>query len=569
MVNGRGRPKRVYSASIKKKVVDLYKKYSNAKKVASELGNIEAKTVLKLLREAGIETNKQGGTPGNIGSSPVARKLAAEIKALKPTAGGSVKAPDKKRKTLVGKRFVFTSAQNNTHIHENFFSSLLQFCSHRNADLKVSKFTYNQAGFQNLSKEDGSKELWYDHRLKEYFLDESTVVAKDLVFCGELNILPTADLPLSGFGNYTQSASAIIPHAKVQLQSMPRTKGEDPRFLYSTGAVTLRNYIQQKVGQKAEFHHVFGALYVEVDETGAWFARQLIADETGKFYDLDEEFTPTGVTSGVPVAAINWGDIHVEKLDPQVSLGGFGDMKKTLKPGVQFIHDLTDFSARNHHNVQDPYFRAERKAQGKESVFDELYLSAKFLHNISEDGTKTVVVDSNHDHAFKRWLRDGDVRQDPINARMFHYWNYEIYKDIFKNGVQKLNVYAEAIKMILFKTSKIKLSNVTFLEEDESYIVCGSPSDNFKGGIECGLHGHRGPNGSRGAPKALRTIGRKCNTGHTHSASIIDGVYTAGVSAVLDMGYNKGPSSWSHSHIVTYKNGKRAIVTMRGSKWKA
>lgn len=35
------------------------------------------------------------------------------------------------------------------------------------------------------------------------------------------------------------------------------------------------------------------------------------------------------------------------------------------------------------------------------------------------------------------------------------------------------------------------------------------------------------------------------------------------------MGYNKGPSSWSHSHVVTYPNGKRAVVTMRGTRWRA
>ena len=54
-----------------------------------------------------------------------------------------------------------------------------------------------------------------------------------------------------------------------------------------------------------------------------------------------------------------------------------------------------------------------------------------------------------------------------------------------------------------------------------------------------------------------------------HTAGIIDGVYTAGVSGKLDMEYNKGPSSWSHSHVVTYPNGKRAIITVKNGKWKA
>jgi azurin len=59
------------------------------------------------------------------------------------------------------------------------------------------------------------------------------------------------------------------------------------------------------------------------------------------------------------------------------------------------------------------------------------------------------------------------------------------------------------------------------------------------------------------------------NTGHTHTASILEGVYTAGVKANLEQGYNKGASSWSHSDIITYSGGKRAIVTFKNGKWRA
>ena len=64
-------------------------------------------------------------------------------------------------------------------------------------------------------------------------------------------------------------------------------------------------------------------------------------------------------------------------------------------------------------------------------------------------------------------------------------------------------------------------------------------------------------------------MGRKSNTGHSHSAGIYDGAYRAGVTGSLDQGYNVGPSSWSHSHIVTYPNGKRTIVTVKENAWRA
>ena len=104
-----------------------------------------------------------------------------------------------------------------------------------------------------------------------------------------------------------------------------------------------------------------------------------------------------------------------------------------------------------------------------------------------------------------------------------------------------------------------------FLGEDESYVIC----PDAHGGIECGMHGHLGINGAKPSPLSLSKMGRKANTAHTHSAAIVDGMYVAGTSTKLEVGYNKGPGSWSQSHIVTYPSGKRAIVTIQGGKWRA
>ncbi len=82
--------------------------------------------------------------------------------------------------------------------------------------------------------------------------------------------------------------------------------------------------------------------------------------------------------------------------------------------------------------------------------------------------------------------------------------------------------------------------NAIFLTTDQSFKIAG---------IECGVHGHNGINGSRGNPKQFKKLG-KLNTGHTHTASIYGGVYTAGVTVVY-MGYNVGASSWTQTHIIT------------------
>jgi hypothetical protein len=104
--------------------------------------------------------------------------------------------------------------------------------------------------------------------------------------------------------------------------------------------------------------------------------------------------------------------------------------------------------------------------------------------------------------------------------------------------------------------------DIKFLKADESYLVCD-------GKIECGMHGHLGPNGARGTPNSLQHVGRRANIGHTHCPGIYNGLYVAGTSSKLKWSYNWGPSGWNHAHILTYPNGARSIVTLYDGKWRA
>ncbi|MCB8881724.1 hypothetical protein ACELLULO517_15860 [Acidisoma cellulosilytica] len=483
-------------------------------------------------------------------------------KSERPLLGGSLEGPEARVKKANGRRWVITSAQNNTRIFDSFFKAILGFCDHNGAELLVAGFSYNKNAFENPHQQTkASEDLWYDEAIQPFLVNAPTRLAKDLVFCGELDILPTAVDPMSGLDSYTKSSSGIIPHAKIAMKSMAVMKGQHARFLYTTGACTQLNYIQRKAGQKAEFHHVFGAIYVEVDESGDWFCRQLIAGSDGSFYDLDKHYSACGI-SRARVEAITWGDFHEEKRDTQVLNACFDSehsILESLRPREQHVHDLADFTARNHHNRGSAYFLAQTHFSGGASVRDGMKSCADKLQSIERSWCRTVVVESNHDQAFRRWLEEADGHRDPINASYWHRWNLRMFEAI-EAGVEPL-IFEEAVR----SSTKSKLQNTTFLREDDSWVICADQGD----GIECGMHGHRGPNGSRGSPKSYRQIGRRCNTAHTHSCGIVDGIYTAGVSGSLDMGYNKGPSSWSHSHIITYPNGKRAILTMRGKKWRA
>lgn len=497
---------------------------------------------------------------------PRARKLGLN----RPMVGGQVAASKVVLRDLPKrgiKRYICTSVQNNTHVHTPVWENLQALAEHYKAEILISSFSYNVNAYGKLAVKRGTKgatdkELWYDPEIDGYLNegDQNIELAPGLVWCGRMNTLPTANSPLTGFETYTGRKSGILPHAKLAMQSIASSKNEPTKFNYTTGTITKRNYIHKTAGLRAEFHHCYGALLVEVDPEGRWFVRQLNADGRNRIYDLDVLAENGEVTTGHPVEGINWGDVHVIQCDPEVRemAWGKGGLLDTLKPRFQFIHDMMVMAARGHHDISNPHKSFQHFIEGSDTVEQEVRLCAEFLHEIKREGCKTIVVDSNHDRMVERWLREADYRRDPPNALYFLKAQLSKYLAI-ANQDSKFHIVAH----LLHEAGCPK--DAIFLQEDESYIICRDAH----GGIECGMHGHLGPRGARGAPSNLKKLGRKANTGHTHEAGIYDGLVVAGTSSLMDMGYNSGPGGWSHTHIITYKNGKRCLVTMWQGKWRA
>ncbi len=461
--------------------------------------------------------------------------------------------------------YLLTSAQNNTRVHPGLWRNLMAYAAHRGATVLVSQFTYNKGAYRDGVKP-GTRQasdfdsLWYDPVIAPFVCNDRFAITPSLILCGEVNTLPTADRPLSGFANYTGRASSIFPHAKFAMESVSTPLKTPAKLMYTTGCCTLRNYLQRKAGLKAEALHGYGALIVEVMASGDWFVRQLHATDDGAFQDLDVIVAGGAVTAGNRVEALQWGDVHVAQLDPVVRAAqwGAGGIIDVLAPRYQFMHDTLDFLSRNHHSMRDPHEMFRKWAAGKESVEAELQAVAAFLtHESSRPDTKTVVVNSNHDEALMRWLRDAELRADPVNARFYLRAQRAVYDAIA--GPRR---HFHLLEYLLRQMGVPR--GVKFLGPDDSFVLCKA-----RGGIECGLHGHTGPNGSRGSPRALSRMGRPVNSGHTHVAGIVDECYTAGTSSLLDMGYNRGaPSGWSHTLIVTYPNGRRALLTLWGGRWR-
>ena len=96
-------------------------------------------------------------------------------------------------------RWIFSSAQDETEVFAPWLDNLEAYADYLNATLHISGFSYNKSLFEEHSKHNG----WYDERVQPYLTQERLNVGNNLVFCGEMNTLPTAVRPLSGFERYT------------------------------------------------------------------------------------------------------------------------------------------------------------------------------------------------------------------------------------------------------------------------------------------------------------------------------------------------------------------------------
>lgn len=476
------------------------------------------------------------------------RKLPKPIKIDKPRIGA--------------KRFIFTSAQDGTRIHEQFFTNLEAYARYYNAELHVAGFTYNKSLFTEHAK--SNSKIKYHERVEPYLTNSQFDVGGKALFCGEMNTLPTAVKPLEGFQTYTRSKWGIFPHPRISLESIATMFSEPAKIIMTTGAVTLPNYVPKKAGIRAEFHHVIAAVVVELDEDGDVFCRHLVAEKDGSFQDLTLRVEDGKVKDGYRVASITWGDIHWEMLDALVARACWGDPGQfngiidILEPEFQFFHDVADFRYRNHHNIGDHHFRFKMFTDGTESVDGAMQNIARFLQDTQRTYCKSVVVESNHDLALLKWLKTADYRSDPINAVFFLECQRDIY-DAIRRKDENFSIFEHVLRQ-----RGDGLKAVTFLKETDSFRICKAAG----GGIECALHGHKGADGARNATiQQFAKMGPKANIAHTHGAGIFEGIFKAGTCSKLDMGYNRGGlSSWNQSHILTYLSGKRTILTMQNGK---
>jgi hypothetical protein len=196
-------------------------------------------------------------------------------------AAGEIHRPVKKPKVSVKsgpvRRFLLTAAQDETPVHEGFWTNLNAYADHLGAEIMVGGFTYQKGLFEDHSVAAGR----FNSRVAQFLRPEVVELGPRIVWYGAANILPTAVDPLSGWETQTKDKWAVFPHAKIALRSVPVMPGAPGKQIMTTGVVTTENYVQRNAGQKASFHHTIGATVVEVTPSGPHFCRQISANKDG------------------------------------------------------------------------------------------------------------------------------------------------------------------------------------------------------------------------------------------------------------------------------------------------
>lgn len=469
----------------------------------------------------------------------------------------STKVPIFKRSLGRVTTLLVTAAQNATPAHPGFMRAMESFCNERNGDIMAVPISYKNPT-SHIPASQANEQVW-DDAFTPYLCNQRKRLNQNIVVMADIPTQPTTVNPLSGFDGHTHGESGILAHPKLALRTVATPQARYPKILTTTGAATQVNYTRTPTGKRAEHHHTLGACLVEIK--GKKFnIRQINADKiTGDFIDLDRYYGGNGHTMKAPPAlALPMGDTHVDAIDPAVDAATFGPdgIVETLNPQELDWHDLLDSYAVTHHHNGNVFVAAAKIREGRMDIDAEVRRAVEHVMKRTTNGRKSYIVASNHIDMLTKWIVNTDPRSAPGNLRFWCKTALAIDEatTLDGRGVDIPDAFSQWGRKLIGDRQ-----DITFLDRDKTHTVAG---------IELGMHGDKGPNGSRGSRQNLRRIGVKSIIGHSHSPGIDEGCYQVGTSTYLKLEYTSGPSGWLNTHCIVYANGKRSLINIIDGEWR-
>jgi hypothetical protein len=434
--------------------------------------------------------------------------------------------------------------------HHAWLDTLKAYCKYRGAELLLlptARPKYKESSTDTLEEE-----------YSDYLENRRLTLCANLEVRGDYLINPHSKNPLSGLVPLNSSMSSIYGGPVQAYQVIPGPRDMPRRVLVSTGSVTKPAMVSNASRNAAQYH-TLGAIVVEVEDA-YFFIRQLQAlDDGRRVRDLDLELTSDNgggykVRTGCRAEGLVIGDVHFAGVDLEAMEATFSEstgQMALLKPRHCLLHDFIDFNAQNHHNRGDWMLGAKLARQDGRKVDTEYRQAAEWLGLIEDTyrSCQFALVDSNHNRALDRWMREYSPQQDPTNAETY-----------FWLGARHFEHPDEDLTDLLLRKYAPELSTTTINANSPFYV----------GGYDCSQHGDRGANGARTgnwAKYAIPTI-----VGHSHVPSQLANHFSVGMMRTGDAGYNNGYSSWMPANVVVYEGLAASLLVMvpidGGYRWR-
>lgn len=440
------------------------------------------------------------------------------------------------------KTYIVTTAVADSQPHVGFLAALDTFSKMNDAQIVIMPCESVTNSFENKTAVFAS--VFTDP--KYMFVSKDTPLNNNISLCS-IQVSAKQIRPITGLSRIgNREGSFIFASTKQFLEFVPSGNKRGTNFsIMTTGACTLPQYytetfVSKRLSYIAEKDHIIGAVIVEVEDDRIFHFRQIQADTDGSFIDLGVQFNPDGTTEPVDVNIV-LGDIHGINLDGN-ALVAVVNLTRGMNINKVFLHDTFDGYSVNHH-VSTITEKAQRVMLDQSSLVYELKKTAEIV-SLIDDGMKpqeVVIVKSNHDEFLTRYLQEGRYVSDPTN----HYVSLLIARALFEGK----DVLKQGFEVVGYNVP----DHWIFLDRASSYKI---------GDVECGSHGDLGLNGAKPSLATLEKVYGNCVIGHAHTAAIHRGVFRVGTMSKLDLGYNRGPSSWTQTCCFVYENGQRQLVNV-------
>ena len=319
----------------------------------------------------------------------------------------------------------------------------------------------------------------------------------------------------------------------------------------STGTVTLPDYdsnmyMAQRRAYIAEHSHLFGAAYVEVQNSKIFHFTQVeCKSKDGTIYLRDQMYTPTAKKKAKAKVFV-MGDLHSGFTCPQARQNWIEIIDST-KPEIIAIHDGFNGYSVNGHIKDDYIAQALRSMHNLDDLKAELIHFAKELEFWASKCDQLVIVPSNHNDWLTRYLRKGLYVRDSKN-----HLTGAILAVAMLNKQDPLRYAVEEI-------AGVKCDNIYWPSRNEDIII---------GGVQINCHGDVAVGGTKGSLAGMRSSYIASFSGHTHTAGISGDAWQVGTSGFLQEEYNNGAGKWTNTSGLLYDNGSRALVNSVFGNWK-